>query len=210
MCLSTPDPFVAPSVVTDQGDDSSDDGNDDDSGGARAGGAGAGEGAGESSDSGGSSSSSGSGSSSSSSSSDSGGGKRSRKDRGEGGDDAGGSVGDGGQPAVKQPQYEQYAAPDEGHHKKVNEQEDIDMVSNVADVGHAEDLEERLTTDEEYDYDRDMAHRNQQANHDKRSRYWIYSLQHRGASYTHKNWDDVIAQAGDTNAELFSIMRQSV
>eukprot|EP01047_Picozoa_sp_COSAG01_P098430 COSAG01_NODE_28619_length_656_cov_12.008977_1_plen_175_part_10 len=175
MCLSTPDPFVAPSVVTDQyyqGDDSSDDGNDDDSGGARAGGAGAGEGAGESSDSGGSSSRSGSGSSSSSSS-DTGGGKRSRKDRGEGGDDVGGSVGDGGQPAVKQPQYEQYAAPDEGHHKKVNEQEDIDMVSNVADVGHAEDLEERLTTDEEYDYDRDMAHRNQQANHDKRSRYWI-------------------------------------
>eukprot|EP01049_Picozoa_sp_SAG25_P005753 SAG25_NODE_403_length_8470_cov_48.785506_3_plen_193_part_00 len=92
------DPFVAPSVVTDQGDDGSDDSSDEDSGGAG--------------DRGGSSSS---GSSSSSS-----------------------SATDGGeQPAAKRSRY---AAAEEG--VTVGGEQDVDMVSQVADLGRVEDVDD--------------------------------------------------------------------
>eukprot|EP01047_Picozoa_sp_COSAG01_P034075 COSAG01_NODE_2540_length_7478_cov_13.257759_1_plen_211_part_00 len=83
-------------------------------------------------------SSSGSGSSSGSSSSSS------------GGDGAGGHpmvggkrlAGGGGQPASKQPRY---AGPTEGVHVP-EEQDEVDMVSQVADLGRVEDLNEELGT----------------------------------------------------------------
>jgi hypothetical protein len=135
-----------------------------------------------------------------------GGGDRGSSSSGSSSSSSSSSATDGGeQPAAKRSRY---AAAEEG--VTVGDEQDVDMVSQVADLGPIEDLEERLTTDEEYDYDRDIMNRHQQSdNLYKRAEAVVGNFLVEGrveGRFLH----ELITEVGDTNAELFSSMGQSV
>eukprot|EP01047_Picozoa_sp_COSAG01_P044733 COSAG01_NODE_4070_length_5382_cov_97.096725_1_plen_92_part_00 len=91
------------------------------------------------------------------------------------------------------------------------------METQADDLGPVEDLKERLTTDEEYDYDRDTGEQVETIHAYILAEHGRGSNLHKRAEAVMGNFmvgerflDELITQAGDTNAELFSSMGQSV